>query len=254
MAAAAGNNAGMLGLTFRGAPIKLVPQQDPTTFETTQLMAKVNIGTAANPTFEKRYADVPTLDRDNRELMLRTVHEFYDACTPARLSLTTGAARYTKFRECLGPSFRGPWDVVRQNQPNTMQGFNHLIQTFLEQYFLPTDFIDQVNYMNTTRKPESMSVQELALRIELINQLMARMPGSGGIVPFNDHDLKIAFYKMMPQEWKLKFLEQGHDINDQNYTMQQLTRLMVVQESVRNARIERARALEGRAHLSLYSR
>ena len=110
MAAAAGNNAGMLGLTFRGAPIRLVPQQDPTTFETTQLMAKVNIGTAAAPTYEKRYAEMPTLDRDNRELMLRTVHEFYDACSVSRLSLTTGASRYSKFRECLRPSFRkGEW-------------------------------------------------------------------------------------------------------------------------------------------------
>jgi hypothetical protein len=246
MAAVAGNNAGMLGLTFRGAPIRLVPQQDPTTFETTQLMAKVNIGTAANPVYEKRYADVPTLNKDNRELMLRMVHEFYDACSANRLSLTTGAARFSKFRECLGPAFRGPWDVARQNEPNTVQGFNNSVDAFLANYFLPTDFIDQMNYMNTARMPENMKVQELALRVELLNQLMARMPGSGGIVPFNDHDLKVAFYKMMPQDWKLKFLEQGHDINDQAYTMQQLVRLMVVQESVRNARLQRARALQGR--------
>ena len=68
---AAPNNAGMMGLTLRGAPIRLTPQTDPTTFAVTEIMQKVNIGTQANPVYEKRYAEIPTLNADNRELMLQ---------------------------------------------------------------------------------------------------------------------------------------------------------------------------------------
>jgi len=64
--------------------------------EKVELVAKVNVGTNANPEWEKRYATVPMINRRDKELIAGTVLEFKDAMTPAHLNLSV-AKRFPFF-------------------------------------------------------------------------------------------------------------------------------------------------------------
>jgi uncharacterized membrane protein YgcG len=236
-----------LGLTLNKAPFALIPTSAATTYNKIVLTRKVNIAAAgaADPSYEKRSVTLLVIDTLDKELICNAILEFKDACQATRLNLTTGADRYTKFREILEEPFRTDFDSAREGQPNSVAGFNATLTIFLSYHFQSTDLIDQKNYLDRVKKPYKMTVELLASRLRKLNALMSLLPGANGDEPYEDDDLKVIFFKMMLSDWQLSFLQGGNDITDDAYTFQHLVRFMAIQETSYNAIQERKRQAPG---------
>ena len=228
-----------LGLSTHDAvPFPLLPRIPRSDYTTVEVLHKVNIG---GDQFEKRKATLFKLNEHDKELIADVMLEFRDACGPSLLSLTTGPLRYAKFRELLEDPFRSEYDDVRtaNNHPNTVAGFDQTMQSFMERYFVPTDYMDQRRYLQRVSKPFKLSVTALASRLRKINKLMSIF--NNNVVPYNENDLKLLFYPMMLAEWKQRFAETALEINDDAVTFQRVIRYMTIQETAFNVKNSKKR-------------
>ena len=203
----------------------------------------VNSFTDANGDDQTRKMDVPYCpDPSDKERLLRTLQEFTDACADPRLHIN-GADRYVKLREVLGGSLRATWDTVTAGIDAATQADNANwiagLRTFARNFFPNNAFTLQDEYMRAAVKPYAMDCYTLNSRIQLINQLSAYLPGSGGNTLYaDDTAIKNAFYRLMLEDWQLKFDATGNALDDAAYTLQQLVDFMEQQRLHHNARME----------------
>jgi len=142
-----------LGLsTLDAVAFPLIPRIPRADYTPVEMYHKVDIGTVANPEHEKRKVDLFHLKILDKELIVDVILEFQEACAPTSLSLTTAPLRFTKFHELLDDPFRSEYDDCRAAQPNMLLGFEATIRAFWERYFLPTDLLDQKNYLGQVKK------------------------------------------------------------------------------------------------------
>ena len=187
-------------------------------------------------------------DGQNKELLLYVIDQFIDACDASRLNITTGPDLYSKFRGVLNGDLRLMWQMLsdsRNADPNanpvvpdthTADNFAFDVGQLIGQYFTPTSFEDQKEYLRGVRKPFDMTCEQLSARIRVVSALGRFLPGSSGKHLFPDEDaIKRAYFSLMLPEWKIKFAESGHVLNG-NYPMVNLTRFMAVQEAISKAR------------------
>ena len=78
--------------------------------------------------------------------------EFTDVASAGRLNLTTGPLHYSYFRQCLEDGVCDHWDVIAAGNPQTITGFQASLEAFLPYFLHPTDYADQVNYLNNAPK------------------------------------------------------------------------------------------------------
>ncbi|KAG7360642.1 hypothetical protein IV203_035741 [Nitzschia inconspicua] len=162
---------------------------------------------------EKRKERIIPLDSDDKESVLRLMKDFDDVTANSRLHLNTAPLRFQYFARCLIGAKRDDWQAVIDNKTqNTIEHFNERIAEFLDMIFVPTDLIDQKNYLMKLKKPYKLSCTELSSRLRYINSLMRWMPGANNNPPFSENDLKVMFYSMMLEPWKLNFVTAGKDI------------------------------------------
>ncbi|KAG7345621.1 reverse transcriptase RNA-dependent DNA polymerase [Nitzschia inconspicua] len=154
---------------------------------------------------ERKERIIP-LDSDDKVSVLRLMKDFDFVTANSRLHLNTAPLRFQYFARCLIGAKRDDWQAVIDNQPqNTIEHFNERISEFLDMIFVPTDLIDQKNYLMKLKKPYKLSCTELSSRLRYINSLMRWMPGANNTPPFSENDLKVMFYNMMLEPWKLNF-------------------------------------------------
>eukprot|EP00977_Amphora_coffeiformis_P009356 scaffold2144_cov98-Amphora_coffeaeformis.AAC.1 len=185
----------------------------------------------------KRKAEVPKLASEDVEHILRVIQEFDAAAEPANLNIAAnGPKLFALFRQIVTGTIRDEWDLATQGQPATVVGFQQSIDVFLRRYILATDLADQKRYLDTAKKPFKTSCSELASRLRFINTLMSMFPTANNQNPYDDHGLKLLFYNMMLDEWKLDFMKAGRELSDPNFSYLQLARYMSVQEKAYNAK------------------
>jgi len=232
--------ASTAGLTLGDPPIKLIPSYKEEDLPYVDLTHSFNVQGGGT---EKRKARLLKLTEsvgtaDFPELLCRLMIEFEDAAGHERLRLTTGPLLYAKFRECLGPTLKAIFDGLREGQPQTVAGFYATLHEFIRPYIPETAAMDQVQYLLTTRKPYSMSVTDLGLKLRLINQYGAWFPGQNGQPLFppanNDRALKVTLFPMMKEKWRLNFMNTGRQVTDDTLSFNDLVRLMQLQELTHN--------------------
>ena len=227
-------SARAVDLALQKPVIPFVPRVKNSSYDKITLDNRINEGTAANPTWVKRSASVYHCSTADKEYILRTIIEFEDVCAPARLRLTSGPAKFAKFRECLGGDIRDTWDLARVGQPETNDGFAAAINAFIAKYLRSTDLALQKSYMDKVNKSQlRMPVTEMASRFTTIANLMRRFPGANAAQPvYSPTDMKEKFFNMMLPEWKLSFAQSGNAINNAEYTYEMLTDFFVTAADV----------------------
>ena len=149
-----------------------------------------------------------------------------------RLSLSTGPLRFTKSREILGLDYHTDWDnCVALQAARTTTTIKAARDEFIRLVFEDTDFINQKEYLSRVKKPRFMDVNELVAHLRVINSLMTYLPCSGGNPGYDDQELEVLFYQMMPSDWKLAYLKTAHPITDPTFTCLDMARYMCIHES-----------------------
>ena len=231
--------ASTAGLALGEAPIKLIPSYKEEDLIHIDLTHSFLVG----GTTEKRKAKLLKLTEDVSspdftELLCRLVIEFEDAAGNERLRLTTGPLLFAKFRECLGTTFRTDFDRLRVVHPQTVAGFEAVKIQFLNEYIPTTAAMDQVQYLRTTKKPYSMTVTALGMKLRQINRYGTKFNGQDGQPLFspahNDRDLKTVLFTMMKDRWQVNFMNGGREVTEETLAFQALVRLMQTQENNHN--------------------
>jgi hypothetical protein len=108
------------------------------------------------------------------EEMLKLVREFqnlvdtYDLWHIAPTVARSAVIVYSDFRRCLRGNAREIWDVIIANQPRTAAQFQVQLKQLIKKHIGQNALQNQVLYLETTRKPESMSVLQWINRINNI--------------------------------------------------------------------------------------
>ena len=238
--------ASLANITLAEPVIPLVSTIDYDELQTTKIEHRWT--TSAGAAREaKMYLPVAP-NGDNKELLLYVIDQFIDATDASRLNITVGSDLYTKFRAVLNGDLRILWQALsdtRNAQPSatpavpdthTVENFKIDVQRLIGQFFSPTSFEDQKEYLRNVQKPYSMSCEQVGSRMRVVSALGRFLPGSNNQVLYPTEDLlKRAYFHIMLQEWKIKFAESGH-VLDGAYTYVNLIRFMAVQEAISKTR------------------
>lgn len=228
-------------LTLKEAIIPLTPSFLIENLRTTKLEHKWTTGVGANARDEYSKMYLPICDDPSmKELFLYVIDQFFDAAHSERLHLTTGTARYTKFRAVLGGAVRLSWQTLSDARAGkTVDTFSEDVHALVAEYLPETSYEDQLEFMRTATKPFNTDCETLGARLRVISRLARHLPGSiltPGDAPrplYTSEDaFKRAFFQLMPSAWKVKFAESGHVLMGATYTMQNLIRFMAVQEAL----------------------
>eukprot|EP00978_Attheya_sp_CCMP212_P009396 scaffold22205_cov65-Attheya_sp.AAC.1 len=74
--------------------------------------------------------------------------------------------KFTNFRKCLCDVARDDWDAAKVGQANTIDGFNAAMYA-CKFMILPEDIFEvQKNYIETVKKPFTMTVSDFVKRIQ----------------------------------------------------------------------------------------
>ena len=174
----------------------------------------------------------------NKEQLLHIINQFLDAAHNKRLHLSVSASHHTKFCEIIGGDLHIVWQEISNARAAKMvDSFMEDIDLLVSQYFAPTLYQDQLEYLHTAMKPFQMTCKQLGSRLCVISHLGRYLPGSivGDIcfdLFFTEDTLKHAYFSLMPSPWKIKFAESGQILNDVNCTCQNLIHFMAIQEAL----------------------
>ena len=215
------------GIYFATFPLEHTPKMDK--WEKVPLKTKVNVGTAVNPMEEKREAEIFLIDRDDdpsvqQERLLRAVMEFEDARSASRLNLTSGQKLFASFRLLLAPGlFRDTWDGLINNVTHTVAHFDGCVTAFINAFFAPEDYSDQLQYMQRFRQPSHVQMTDLSLRAQMINKMMQKMPGANNELPYpTDNDMKLYLYGMASMALQFKFRENHDNVMSADFSLRDL--------------------------------
>ena len=196
---------------------------------------KVEHKWTTNNNTEQAKIILPVLnDSSNKEMFLYVIDQFIDAAHNDRLHLSTGNSRYTKFRSVINGDVRMSWQQLSDARNNkTVDSFREDVTALIALYFSPSSYEDQREYMRSASKPLSMSCEALHGRLRLISQLSVYLPGSNNVqLLATDQSFKRQYFQLMPNAWKLKFIESGQTLEGDTYTVMSLVRFMAVQEAI----------------------
>lgn len=226
--------ASLAAVSLKNPIIPIVSSFDPATVRTVKVENRWTTG-GANPREEYAKMFLPVCDDpSNKELFLYVVDQFFDAMHNERLHLSRGEQRYTKFRAVLGGALRLSWTTISDAQAaKTNDTFASDVAELIGQYLAPSSFADQDEYLKSVTKPFNVSCEELGSRLRVINRLSIYLPGSQGAVLYDDGvPIKRAYFRMMLESWKVKFAENGHNLDADDYTYTDLVRFMAIQETI----------------------
>jgi hypothetical protein len=179
---------------------------------------------------------------EHKELILYVIDAFVDGRHATKLNLEN-VALYQKFPMVLGGDLRIQWTSIASarataNDQTTLHWVED-VESLIAYYFPESSALDQKEYMRAYTKPFNVSVESLGSRVRIVSRLGRWLPGSENrhLFPTND-ELKRIFYMMMPESWRVKFVESG-TVLDGTYAFNSLIRFMAVQASLANKRSRR---------------
>ena len=228
-------------LALREAILPLQTSFEPNEITTVKVEHTWQEGNAPNQRERSAKMYLPVCDDPSKkELFFYVVDQFMDAVSNERLHLSTGPSRYSKFRVVMQGSLRLSWQTISANQANkTIATFDEDVRRLIDQYFAPSAREDQLEYLREARKPYNLSMESLAARLRVISRLGRFLPGSydatAGVASTlytSELQYKRALFSMVPMQWRVKFAETAHSLEDGQYSYSQLTRYMALQEAI----------------------
>ena len=148
-------------------PFLIETTRPSTSFKTTKLTNTIrNV---------KHIYDVPTIDKNNAELICYACLMFDAAAQPSALNLHTAPQLLAGFRRCLGyyqqrifNAFYEQQRVINDNQ-DTVVGFQAARQQFVFKLIGPDALFNLGQYLRSYVKPRKLDCTTLATRMQEIN-------------------------------------------------------------------------------------
>jgi hypothetical protein len=180
----------------------------------------------------KRKAEVPLFYGGDAETMIRTVREFREVADD--LEFTEAQEKFTNFRKCLRDVTRDDWDTAKVGQPNTIVGFDATMYQW-KMMILPEDIYEaQKNYIETVKKPFTMSVRDFVKRIRQMASYLPDFPRPMTATALSETDLKNIIFRGMPNAWQENFVHANMRIA--TVTLAQMTDYLASEQVIADTR------------------
>eukprot|EP00978_Attheya_sp_CCMP212_P002317 scaffold4796_cov57-Attheya_sp.AAC.5 len=145
----------------------------------------------------KRKNEVPLFYNGDAEAMICTVREFDEVADD--LEFTEVHEKFTNFRKCLRDVARDDWDTAKVGQDMTIAGFKATMYAW-KLMILPEDIYEaQKNYIETVKKPYTMTVQDFVKRLRQMASYLPEFPKPMAATALSETDLKNIIFRGMPK-------------------------------------------------------
>jgi hypothetical protein len=182
----------------------------------------------------KKKAEVPIFYEGDAESMIRTVREFKEIASD--LDFTEAQEKFTNFRKCLRNVARDDWDTAKAGFPNTKAGFNGTLKAW-KQMILPEDvYENEKNYIETVKKPFTMSVRDFVKRIRQLASYLPEFPKPPTSTVISDNDMKNIIFRGIPSAWQENFAHANMRITA--VTLAQMTDYLASEQVITNTQRE----------------
>lgn len=152
-------------------------------------------------------------EQENQEILVKLVRQFRKAVESYDLFNHLGGAEvYDKFKQCLEGDALDTWEaiVVDEDEAN----WNANIAQLLDVLINDEAFANQKEYLQETRKPNSMTMKKWTLRLKSINSYLPYLGLENGEVAMTEDELVKIITRNIPNSWKSRFkLANGHKSN-----------------------------------------
>ena len=210
-------------------PIPIVPNIPDTQIQTATLSHSWTEIVNTKDIDKKAKFELPVCHVNDIELLLHCIHEFFDVSSNNRLHLSTGAARFAKFRECLRGTPRDRWDSVLEDRTadgdtnTSVANFADAITNLIAKYLIHADLDIQEEYLLTGYKKKfTDDLPSLNDRLTKIERLCRRFPSHNDTtaVVFSERKLKNFFFNIMLPSWQKELTRIGHNWGDTSIARQ----------------------------------
>lgn len=179
-------------------------------------------------------------DPSDKEAFLYVIEQFVDAAHNDRLHLSTGDARYSKFRQVLDGALRLEWQTISDARNNkTVDSFIEDVHALIALHFASTAREDQLAYLRSTTKKFDHEVSDVSARLTVMDKLGRWLPGSWTPNDHtmhnlfsDDHDKKRQLFSVMPMKYRIAVAQTGRSLDDATFTYAQLTHALQLQEAI----------------------
>eukprot|EP00978_Attheya_sp_CCMP212_P038633 scaffold193211_cov56-Attheya_sp.AAC.2 len=164
--------------------------------------------------------------------MIRTVHAFQEEAD--NLEFTEAQEKFTNFRKCLRDVARDDRDTAKVGQPNTIIGFNTTMYEWKLMILSEDIYEAQKNYIETVKKPFTMSVRDFVKRIRQMASYLPEFPKLMTASALSDTDLKNIIFRGMPTAWQENLVHANMRIA--SVTLAQMTDYLASEQVIADAR------------------
>jgi hypothetical protein len=215
-------------------PIKLTKERQSTKNEDDQKVLTQRLEQIYDD--GKRKGDVPLFYGGDAKALIRTIREFREVAED--LEFTEAQEKFKNFRKCLRDVARDDWDTAKAGQPETLQGFETTLYQF-KLMILPEDIYEtQKNYIETLKKPFTMSVRDFVKRLRQIASYLSDFPRPANATDLSEANLKNIIFRGMPKAWQENFVHANMRIT--TITLAQMTDYLSSEQVIADARREKA--------------
>ena len=129
-------------------------------------------------------------------------------------------AMFTLFRKTLQESALISWATVYDAIPTgtdlDMQRFRQALLDWIAESAHESDRASLLRYLRGARKPMSMTCEKVKNSLLLLNSMVEWLPGTEA--PLTADGLRQAYFDLMPQAWRNRFMELGRPLHNETLT------------------------------------
>lgn len=149
-------------------------------------------------------------EQENQELLIKLIRQFHKAVENYDLFTLLGEVEvYDRFKQCLEGDALDTWEaiVVDTDQATWEDNLAQLVEVLIDD----EAFSNQKDYIQETRKPNSMTMKRWILRLKAINSYLPYLGLATGESAMDEADLVKVVTRNIPGSWKARFrLANGH--------------------------------------------
>jgi hypothetical protein len=183
------------------------------------------------------------------EEILKLVREFqnlvdtYDLWHVAPTVARSAVIVYADFRRCLKGNAREIWDVIVGNQPRTAAQFQVQLKQLIKKHIGQNALQNQILYLETTKKPENMSVLQWINRINNINVCLPLMAENA--VRLTEYELATkVIARNIPSSWVRPFHLMELHLKETVEDM--LDKLLIIEDQYREKKPQQQKHAQGK--------
>ena len=160
------------------------------------------------------YATVPLIEEDHTPVELFNIFREFDHVRVTQHMDEDGAKLFDNFRTIVAPCRKATkiWEDLCDGVDDlSVENFDLTFEAFKMDITRKLNYQDQLEYIRSLRKPGSMSVDDFARELSILNDLAKQFPDAPeNATGIDENEMVRIFYHAMPVTWQEAYMSAGY--------------------------------------------